>query len=270
MMPSMPLPRIQLFELNDSPWVPRPLRDTIVETLSRTLDWGRMLEGLVAPFETFLAATGAAEVLDLCSGAAGPARILTTAITRAGRRPPRFVLTDLHPQLDAWAAAQAAHPAVFGFERAPVDATRVPPALGRGRARVVINALHHFPPDLARGILTDAAAGSAGILVAEGFERNPLRFVPFAPAGLAALAANPLLTARDRAAKALITWCSPVALLASMWDGLVSTLRVYSEAELRELVAALDRFVWTYGTFGFTAGGRGYYFYGVPRGLRGT
>ena len=39
------LPRAQLFEFNDRDWVPESLRDTIVETLSRSLDWG----GFLAP-----------------------------------------------------------------------------------------------------------------------------------------------------------------------------------------------------------------------------
>ena len=32
------LPRIQAFEFNDSSWVPASLRDTLIETLSRSLD----------------------------------------------------------------------------------------------------------------------------------------------------------------------------------------------------------------------------------------
>ena len=50
-----PLPRLQLFEFNDHGRTPAPLRDTIVETLSRALRWGHMLEGLVAPLREFLA-----------------------------------------------------------------------------------------------------------------------------------------------------------------------------------------------------------------------
>jgi hypothetical protein len=262
----MDLPRLQLFEFNDSPWAPAPLRDTVIESLSRTLAWGRILEGLVAPFEDFIAAAGAREVLDIASGAGGPARILVDEIVRAGRTPPRFVLTDLRPQPEAWAAAQAAFPEVIAFEPSPVDATRIPEALARGRARVIINALHHLPPGLAAQILEDAVRSRSAIFVAEGFERGPLGFAPFAPAGLGALALNPLLSPRDRLAKALLTWASPIALAVSIWDGVVSTMRVYSRAELEAMVAPFgDGFVWTYGNYAFPFGGRGYYFHGVPR-----
>ncbi len=260
------LPRMHLFELNDSPWVPGPLRDTIIESLSRTLSWGRMMAGMVAPFEAFVAASGSREVLDIGAGAGGPARILAREIGRAGRTPPRFVLTDLKPQVAAWDEAAAEHPGVITFEPGSIDATRIPDHVGKGRARMIINVLHHFEPALATRILEDAVAGSRGVFIAEGFERNPLRFASFAPTGVPALLLNPVLSSRDRVAKACFTWLTPVAIAASLWDGIVSTLRVYTEAELRAMVAPFgDAFTWIYGTYDYVPGGRGYYFYGVPR-----
>jgi hypothetical protein len=259
------LPRVHAFELHELSSVPPALRETIVETLSRALLWGGMLRGLVSPFQRFLERSGAHEVLDLCAGAGGPARILAEEIARAGKAPPRFILTDLYPRVDAWEAAREAQPGVLSFEPEPVDATRIPEAIARGRARAIINAFHHFTPDLARAILADAVAGSAGVFLSEPFDRNPLRFLSFAPAGLLSLAVNPLLAQRDRAIKAALTWASPVALGACVWDGLVSTLRIYEEADLRAMVAPFgDRFVWEYGRYGYPPMGDGYYFFGVP------
>jgi hypothetical protein len=126
----------------------------------------------------------------------------------------------------------------------------------------MINAFHHFPPELARGILADAVASSSGIFIAEAWDRNPLRFATFMPIGSLALAANPFLSTRDRLLKALLTFASPVVVAASLWDGLVSTMRTYERDELEAMVAPLgDRFVWTWGRHD----GAGYYFYGVPR-----
>jgi len=256
--------RRHLFELNDSRWAPLALRETIVEALSRALAWGRILQGLVEPFGDFVTSTGATEVLDLCSGAGGPAAILAAELARAGVTPPRFLMTDLQPHPEVWARVRDAHPGIVDFVAEPVDATRIPVGLGEGRARVIINALHHFRPELAGAIVRGACEGSPGVFIAEGFERNPLRFASFAPAGIPALFANPLLAPRRRLQKALLTWLTPIALLASIWDGLVSTMRVYREDELRAMVAPLgDAFTWRYGTYGFAPLGRPYYFYGV-------
>src|SRR5438067_6679500 len=192
----MALPRLQLFEFNDSAWAPRALRDTIVESLSRALAWGHLLAGLVAPFEEFVERAGVDEVLDVCAGAGGPAHILVNEIRRAGRKPPRFILTDLHPQVAAWQAARAAFPDEISFVGTPVDATAIRPEVAGGRARVIINSFHHFSPTLAQRILADAVDGSAGVFIAEPFDRNPLRFASFVPVGLLALAANPILSGR--------------------------------------------------------------------------
>jgi polyphosphate kinase 2 len=65
------LPRAHLFEFNDRDWVPASLRDTLIETLSRSLDWGGFVRPLVPVMDDFLSTAGTREVLELCSGAAG-------------------------------------------------------------------------------------------------------------------------------------------------------------------------------------------------------
>lgn len=265
-LPWRAVKRLHLFEFNDSRWAPVALRETVIEALSRALAWGRMQRGMVPPFRDFLAKTGAREVLDLCSGAGGPAAILARELERAGETPPRMLMTDLLPHPEVWATLRDAHPGVIDFVSESVDATNVPAALGAGRARVIINALHHFRPGLAGEIVRGACQDAPGVFIAEGFERSPLRFAAFAPAGVASLLVNPVLAPRHRLAKALLTWLTPIALLVSIWDGLVSTARVYTEAELREMVAPLgDAFTWTYGTWSFTPFGKPYFFYGVRR-----
>ncbi len=262
----MNLPRIQAFEFNDTESVPAFVRETIVESLTLTLRWGHVLSGLVAPFQRFLAASGAREVLDLCAGAAGPATILAKEMRRAGTTPPRFLLTDLFPQPEVWEQARTEHPADIDFVAEPVDATRIPEALGRGRARTIINAFHHFPPPIAQALLADAVRGSEGVFISEAFDRNPLRFLTIVPAGVFALAANPLFAKRHRLAKAAFTWLTPLAAPISAWDGVVSTLRVYSEADLFAMVAPLgDSFEWEAGNYNFAPFGKGTYFFGVPK-----
>ena len=223
-----------------------------------------MLQGLTAPFGKFLEETGATEVLDLCSGAGGPAVVLARALRRACKTPPRFLLTDLQPHPEAWQALRQADPTAIDFVAESVDATAIPPALGAGRARMIVNALHHLPPGLAGAVLRGACEDGPGIFVAEGFERSPIRFFPIAPMGMVAMFANLVLSPRRRLQKLLLL---PVSLVLAPWDGIVSTLRVYTEAELRAMVAPLgEAFTWTYGTYPFALGGRGYWFAGVRAG----
>jgi hypothetical protein len=262
----MALPRLHLFEFNDAPGVPGFVKDTIIESLSRMLAWGRLLRGLVAPFGDFIRKTGATEVLDVCAGAGGPAAILIDELLAAGVTPPRFVLTDRNPQVESWAVLKRRHPRYIDFVPEPVDATRLPPELARGRGAIVINAIHHFRPALAASILCSLAESSAGIFVAEPFERTPLGFALMAPAGVPALLANPILSPKDNVKKAVFTWLTPFAFGVSIWDGFVSTFRVYSEIELRALVAPLSREIeFAYGRYPVGRFGRGYWFCGTRR-----
>jgi hypothetical protein len=260
------LPRLQLFEFNDAPWTPPLLRETIVEALSRSLRWGGLLRGLVEPFSRFVADTRAEEVLDLCAGAGGPAAIFLEELTRSGGPVPRFVLSDLFPRPEAWAALRASHPGRIDFVPGPVDATRIPPALGRGRPRVIINALHHFPPAVAQPLLLGAAEGAPGLFIADAVVRNPLRFAALFPAGVGALLAAPLLAKDRRLARALLTWFTPLALGASLWDGSISAMRAYGREDLEAFVAPLgDAWRWSSGEFAFGGVGRGLWFSGVRR-----
>ncbi|MEW5742602.1 MAG: class I SAM-dependent methyltransferase [Myxococcota bacterium] len=257
----MPLPRLQLFEFNDSPWAPPVLRDTIVEALSRSLKWGRLLDGLVEPFSDFLRACGTSEVLDLCAGAGGPAAVFSEALARRGV-PAHFLLTDLFPQVRHWEALRRERPGQIDFAPEPVDATSIPPSLGAGRARAIINALHHFPPTLARQVLRGACENAPGVFVAEGLIRNPLRFAAFAPFGIPALLASPVLADDRRLARAVLAW-TPIGLAVSAWDGTISALRAYQPEDLREMVADLPGWRWTEGTFRYGGVGQGIWFSGV-------
>jgi hypothetical protein len=259
----MALPRLHLFEFNDSPWAPAPIREALIEALSLALDWGRMLRGMAAPFGEFLRATQATEVLDLCAGAGAPAVVLARELRAAGQRPPRFLLTDLMPHVDVWAAMKAQDPEAIDFIAESVDATQIPAGLGAGKARMIVNALHHLPPAVAGAVLRGACEGGPGVFIVEGFERSPLRFLPYAPVGSLSMIANLWRSPRNRLAKTLLL---PVTLVTAVWDGLVSTMRVYTEEELREMAAPLAaEFDFRYGTWSFPLGGKGYWFSAVRK-----
>jgi len=260
------LPRLQLFEFNDAAWAPAALRRSIIESLSVTLDRARVLKPLVAPFADFLEQTRAQTVIELASGAGGPARIFIRELQAAGVTLPRFVLSDLYPAVDAWQALQQEFPGVVEYEPEPVDATAIPPRLVG--VRTIINALHHFPPELAQRVLLGACEGASGVFVAEGLVRNPLSFAAMAPSGVLALMRSPLngSTTLEKLQRAMLTWLTPASIAASVWDGTVSSMRCYSEHELREMVKPLgDSWEWKLGHFQYNALGRGTWFSGVRR-----
>ena len=263
-MAAVTLPRVQLFEFNDAPWAPAAPKELIVEALSRTLRWGRVLRNVVQPLCELLDESGATEVLDLASGAGGPAQVLVEEMQAAKRVSPRFLLTDLQPHVEEWELLKDLYPEAIDFVPDPVDATKIPGELSAGRVQLVINALHHFPPALARDVLLGACAHAPGVFIAEGLVRDYRSLLAIAVPGIPALYASALLSRRNRLAKAALTWLTPAMLAASLWDGAVSTMRMYSEADLREMVRDCPPgWRWDYGEYTFPFGGRGSWFRGV-------
>jgi hypothetical protein len=258
--------RIHAFEFNDSDWVPEVIRESIVETLGRGLRWGRIYDGVAPSFRELLGAWGDDSVLDLGTGTGEPVSILIRALERLGVTPPRFLLSDLHPNVAAMELIRRRHPNSIAIAVDPIDATSVPPSLDQP-ARMLVDALHHLTPQAAARVLTDAARSGRAIFVLEGFPRSFVRFLPVLVPMALSVFANPLLAPRRRLLKAFLTYVIPVVPLAGLWDAVVSLLRVYSESELRAFVAGCDSsaHVWHYREIPFGMGlGRAVAFWGVP------
>lgn len=256
--------RLHAFEFNERPEVPAFVRDAIVETLGTGLRWGRIYDGAGPIFAEFCERARCDTVLDLCSGSGEPVSILLEALARQGARAPRFVLSDLLPNVAAMRRVAARHPGQIDVVARPIDATCVPAEVDRG-ARSVISALHHFPPALAARLLADCVARRRAVFLLDAMAGDARSLLAVLPSMTAAVFATPLLAERDRLLKALATYALPVVPLAGLWDAVVSCLRSYDEADLRAMVAPLGGgYAWEYRELAFFPGGRAMCFYGVP------
>lgn len=114
----------------------------------------------------------------------------------------------------------------------PVDATQVPPKLAG--VRTMFSAFHHFRPDAARAILTDAFERRRPICIFESGSGTLLGLAAMLGVPLAVLALMPL--ARPfRWAHLLFTYLVPLTPLIVLWDGIVSMLRIYSPEQMQKL-----------------------------------
>jgi hypothetical protein len=232
--------RIHLVELEDLPWFPAVLRDggtAYLELAARMSGHGKML---VPPLAQAIAATGATRIIDLCSGGGGPARIVADTLAASGH-PVEILLTDRYPNPQAFAHATEGSGGRITGHGSPVDATAVPAELTG--FRTLFNAFHHFPPPLARAILADAVAKRQPIGVFEIVSREPAMLLGLLTSPIGVTLTMPFWRP-FRWQWVLWTWLVPLMQPFVLWDGLVSWLRIYSEDELRELVAGLDAPNW--------------------------
>ncbi len=256
--------RMQLVELEDLPWFPAILRDggtAFLETAERLSGHAKML---VPTLASAIRRTGATQLLDLCSGGGGPARVVAQALAEQGL-PVQMTLTDRYPNLAAFRHAEQQSGGSLRGCAAPVDATAVPAEMGG--FRTIFNAFHHFPPAQARAILADAVAKRQPIGVFEVVSREPLMLLALLLTPISVTLTMPLWRP-FRWPWVLWTWLIPVMQPFVLWDGLVSWLRIYSPDELRALVATIDApdWDWEIGTIKLgDAPAHATYLIGTPR-----
>jgi hypothetical protein len=218
-------------ELEDEPWFPRPLRDALTAFLQVSTEKLGIFADALPILRDVIERARATRIIDLGSGGGGP--LISILAELPGTE---AVLTDLYPNVDAFAHGEQRLPGRVRGHREPVDATNVPSDLVG--VRTLFNALHHFPPPLATNILADAARKRQPLCVFEVVERHPLAFAVIASVPFAVLAFTPFT--RPSALRLALTYLVPIIPLATGWDGFASCLRSYSVDELRALTDGVN------------------------------
>jgi hypothetical protein len=229
--------RIHAFEFEDQAWFPSLIREYMTDFLSHMGGWSKVP---YLPFTERLAPvmrrTGDERVVDLCSGGGGPAVLIARDLTERLERPVGVVLTDLYPSPSRLEHARSVLPEWVELETRSVDAQQVPPDLLG--FRLVCNGFHHLRPEQARACLLDAVQKRRGVAVVELASRSPLSMLQIVFGTATQLAVTPFIKP-FRWSRLLLTYVLPIVPLCTLWDGIVSCLRVYDPEELRSLVSGL-------------------------------
>jgi hypothetical protein len=229
--------RIHAFEFEDQAWFPSLIREYMTDFLSHMGGWSKIP---YLPFTERLARvmerTGDARVVDLCSGGGGPAVLIARELRERLERPVGVVLTDLYPSPSRLDHARAALPEWVELESRSVDARNVPDDLEG--FRLVCNGFHHLRPSEAQACLLDAVRKRRGVAVVELAHRSALSMLQIAFGTGTQLAVTPFIKP-FRWSRLMLTYVLPIVPLCTLWDGIVSCLRVYDPDELRSLVSGL-------------------------------
>jgi hypothetical protein len=233
----------------DLPWYPDTLRRIQTDYLQFTVTRGSGQKSLIPLITKALRQARTTEVVDLCSGGAGPWPNLQRQLADADC-PVSVKLTDKYPHPEAvqqWASHSDAR---IEYLAEPVDAMHVPAHLTG--MRTLFEGFHHFKPEEAEAILRDAAEQGASIGVFEASLKPPwgpliLLFSPLMTV-LGYFFMTPFIKPR-RLTRFFWTYLIPVVPLVTCWDGVVSLLRVYSPQALRELTTRIpcEGYAWEAG-----------------------
>lgn len=257
----MSIPRLHLFELEDKPWFPATLRDLSTDYL-HFMQGALKLEGVLLPLvERVVRQTGVTQIVDLCSGGAGPLPALLDRLASAGL-PLHATLTDLYPNIDAFGDIAARAGGQIGFMSHSIDARAVPRELSG--LRTIFNGFHHFAPADAIAVLSDAVDARQPIAIFELSERSARSILPVILVPISVWFGTPFMRPFSWT-RLLWTYPVPLVPLTCFWDGVVSQFRAYTVDELRQLGRRAGPFEWEAGQVPM-AGGRARltYLLGMP------
>jgi len=237
--------RLELQEIHDHARFPGFLRDLMTDGLQSLWNFGNSYKPILGRLLSGMERAGTCEVLDLCSGGGGPWPRLAREPWLMGTPGLVVRLSDVYPNRRAF--QQASETSDFlEFEVSPVNATRIPPNL-RG-FRTIFSSFHHFGPEAAGKVLSDAAEAGCGVGIFEMARRSPRTMLTICCLPLLSWWLTPTIRP-FRWSRLVWTYLIPVVPFVMLYDGLVSCLRAYSREELEELVRPLaqDGYVWEVG-----------------------
>jgi len=262
---AMILPRFHLFEFEDQPWLPNIVRDPATDYLCFIQSALGLHRPIVSVLADALRATGAREIVDLCSGGGGPATSLQASLATADLST-HITLTDRFPNRCAFQRIADASHGQIGFVAESVDARCVPRTLGG--FRTIFNSFHHFHQADAKIILCNAAEARQAIGIFEYPERSALiTLLTLCFTLLLVALATPFIRP-FRWTNFFFTYLVPLVPLTCWWDGVVSHLRAYTVDELSGLAdeAAPDSYEWNAGRIALPSSpGHLTYLIGYPR-----
>ena len=235
--------RHHLVELEDLEFTPAVLRNGLTNFLTVAIRIGAYYDEAVPMLADAVKRTHDDRIVDLCSGAGGPWPVI---FSRFQQLHPglRVFLSDYHPNEDAMLASRKHQEGIEAVGRS-VDATNVPAELTG--FRTFFTSFHHFRPEQARKILADAVAKRQGIAIFECTERSWRGLLWMSLSAFGVWFLTPFIRPVSWAAL-FLTYIVPIIPLMVTFDGVISCLRTYTVAELRQLAAGLGNdYTWDAG-----------------------
>lgn len=278
--------RRHLIEFHDWSYCPNFIRESIVETLGRAISWGSIYHSVTPVFAQFLKDHSYHQfdregeeknsILDLGSGSGAPVSALIDQLKKF--RPPteqinKFILSDLAPRISCMKKVKKKHPDWIDYHPLPLNALRLH-ALSDCPQVTLFNIFHHFNPPQAFQLLQQFYHHSSAFFIQESFPRNPFRLISMLYLLIPAVFMNPFTTKNDRWLKFFFTFIFPLIPLIGLWDGLVSTLRVYEKDDLLEMWQRIEKedqlnksgfWQWKFETISFKPWGKSLVFYAIKK-----
>lgn len=252
------------FEFEDQSWFPVIIRDSMTDYLRFLFRVFKLYQPVLPILKDALTKTKTNHVLDLCSGGGGPAEMIYENLRNTFDKEIKITLSDLFPSELTYQYLSKKTSGGISFNNSPVDAADVAPEI-KG-LRTIFSGFHHFEKTKAKEVLQNAVDSGRGIAVFDGGDRNIwviLLIIIFHPILL--FLCSPFFKP-FKLSRLIFTYLIPVIPFCTVWDGVISIIRLYSPDELLQIAQSTtnENFTWTSGKVRNKFGMRIAYLVGYP------
>lgn len=257
--------RFQLFEFEDFPWFPDMIRTGGTDFLRYFLITSELYKPAIPLINQTLKDINETKIIDLCSGGGGYIEQVYDEINKISGHEISITLTDKFPNTAAYEFLKEKTNDGINYISVSTDAANVPQEL-KG-FRTMFSAVHHFNPEQVKSVLRNAVENRAAIGFFDGGEKSifailglmmihPIAFFIFTP-----------FFKPFKISRLFFTYIIPVIPIYTVWDGVVSILRMYTPAELRKIAESLEagNYIWKSGKTKNRFGIRATYLIGYPK-----
>jgi hypothetical protein len=230
--------RLHLFEFEDLPWFPHVLRQGQTDYLHFVISNLNVYKPAAPLVKKILDNTGASQIIDLCSGGGGGVNVFQKNLEELTGKKISIILSDKYPNIPAFERIKNESNGNIDYIKESVDAKNT--QLNIKGMRTLFSAFHHFNPEDAKSILRNAVKDNAPIAVFEGADKNILSFLGILfTTPVIFLIFTPFMKP-FKLSRLFFTYIIPLIPLTTVWDGLVSILRMYSPKEMQKMAMEVD------------------------------
>ncbi|KAF0202573.1 MAG: hypothetical protein FD170_1747 [Bacteroidetes bacterium] len=225
--------RDYLFEFEDLDWFPNTIRESMTDYLRFLITKVDFYRPVVPLLIEGMNITKTSQIIDLCSGGGGAIEQIKNELHAQSEKEIKIILTDKYPNISAYQYLSAKTNGSISFIDASVDAADVPSNL-KG-FRTIFSGFHHFDKSTAKSVIKNAVDANSGIGIFDGGDKNILAI-------LAIILFHPILFffftpffRPFRFSRLFFTYLIPVIPFCTVWDGIVSIIRLYRPEELLQI-----------------------------------
>lgn len=230
------LKRIQFIELQDLAWLPNTIRDGVTSYLEFLLRVFRIYDPVHLSIKETIDPTKISRIIDLCSGGGGPSQNISSYFPEH-----TFLLTDLYPNVTAFKTR--ARKSNIDFISTPVNALNYD--FKPNELLTLYTAFHHFDDLSAKELIRNAIRNRSFICINEFVQRDLKSLLLVLPSPLGMLFLMPFVTPFSFK-RLFFTYLIPAIPFVTLWDIIVTVMRIRTEKELRSMVSEFKEYEWHY------------------------